>query len=63
MSSTVAIKSRCANVFDCSRKPLSNVSDRDDDDTVSRSREADFSSRSVFVVVGPSRSVDCRSSV
>lgn len=53
ISKTVAIKSRCANVLDCSRKPLSYVSVRDDDD--SRSMEADFSKRSF---VAASRSVD-----
>lgn len=47
-SSTVAIKSRCAIALDCSRKPLSYVSDADvvvlaELEIVSRSMEEDFS--------------------
>lgn len=41
ISRTVAIRSRCANVLDCSRKPLSYVSE-----VVSRSMEEAFSSGS-----------------
>lgn len=58
-SSTVAIKSRCAMALDCSRKPLSYVSDADaavldELDIISRSMEEAFSKCS-------SRSCDCRS--
>lgn len=58
-SKTVAIKSRCANVLDCSRKPLSYVSEADvvRAEVVSRSMEDAFSSGSRWAAVAFSRSL------